>query len=317
MKKSAADSGKKRVQRASVRRAQQAGRQRAAHGAQRVAGGNRAPRKAAAPVARPSGGAMPGTGERQSAGDASISIPHGLRKAFVLGLAVFAVAALAVAAAGNWPGLAAQLTDAVKALSAPSADGAAAAAPAAAATVTPGPQRVGVVSGHRGNDSGAVCADGLTEAEVNLEVALRVASLLRAQGYAVDILDEYDPRLKGYLADVLVSIHADSCAPINELATGFKVARVLDSKIPEQEDLLVACLRSRYQRATGLRWHANTVTYDMTEYHAFYEIDARTPAAIIETGFLYLDRILLTQKPELVGQGIVDGIACFMNGEVP
>jgi N-acetylmuramoyl-L-alanine amidase len=307
MKKSAADAGRKRVQRASVQRAQQTGRRRAVHGASRVAGGSRAARKAQ-PAAAPS---------QQPPGDVSVSVPYGLRKAFVIGLAVFVLAALGAAVIGNWPGLQAQLADVVKALSSPAEAGGAAAAAVAAATQTPAAPRIGLVSGHRGNDSGAVCADGLTEAEVNLEVALRVASLLRVQGYAVDILDEYDPRLKGYLADVLVSIHADSCAPINDLATGFKVARVLDSKIPEQEDRLVACLRARYQRVTGLKWHANTVTYDMTEYHAFYEIDPRTPAAIIETGFMYMDRALLTQKPELVGQGIVDGIACFMNSEAP
>jgi N-acetylmuramoyl-L-alanine amidase len=113
-----------------------------------------------------------------------------------------------------------------------------------------------------------------------------------------------------------VSIHADSCANINDLATGFKVARVLDSRMPEQEDRLVSCLKSRYAATTGLRFHANTVTRDMTEYHAFSEVDERTPAAIIEIGFLYLDRQLLTRKPEVVAQGIVDGILCFIDDEL-
>jgi N-acetylmuramoyl-L-alanine amidase len=53
----------------------------------------------------------------------------------------------------------------------------------------------------------------------------------------------------------------------------------------------------------------------MTQYHTFYEIDPRTPGAIIETGFMLLDRELLTQQPDRVAQGIVDGIICFIEGE--
>jgi len=55
----------------------------------------------------------------------------------------------------------------------------------------------------------------------------------------------------------------------------------------------------------------------MTQYHAFYEINPDTPAAIIETGFMLDDRDLLVGQPELVAQGIVDGLVCFLNGETP
>jgi N-acetylmuramoyl-L-alanine amidase len=53
----------------------------------------------------------------------------------------------------------------------------------------------------------------------------------------------------------------------------------------------------------------------MREYHAFYEIDPTTVAAIIETGFLNLDREILTRRTELVAGGIVEGILCFANNE--
>jgi len=177
--------------------------------------------------------------------------------------------------------------------------------------------RIGIVSGHRGNDSGTVCQDGLTEAQVNFDHATRVASFLRAEGYTVDVLGEFDERLKGYRALALLSIHADSCAYINNLATGFKVARAVESAEPATEDELVSCLTARYRQATGLRFHANTVTFDMTKYHAFYEIDPATPAAIIETGFMNLDRAVLTRKPELVAQGITNGLLCFLRKERP
>ncbi len=174
--------------------------------------------------------------------------------------------------------------------------------------------RVGLVAGHLGHDSGAVCADGLTEVEVNTAIAREVARRLEALGYTVDVLEEFDERLHGYRAAALLSIHADSCEYINELATGFKVARAQADMVPEQSDRLVACLVSAYGRSTGLRFHADSITYDMTDYHAFREIAPETPAAIIETGFLYLDRDLLTRGQERVVEGIVEGLRCFLEG---
>jgi len=53
----------------------------------------------------------------------------------------------------------------------------------------------------------------------------------------------------------------------------------------------------------------------MREYHAFREIDPSTVAAIIETGFLNLDREILTRETERVAAGVVDGILCFANNE--
>ncbi|RLC70386.1 MAG: hypothetical protein DRI52_07175 [Chloroflexi bacterium] len=174
------------------------------------------------------------------------------------------------------------------------------------------PRRVGIVAGHWQYDSGAVCPDGLTEVEINLDVARRVAAFLIQAGYNVEVLTEFSPKLEGYQADALVSIHADSCN-IPE-ASGFKVARVLQSAVPTEEDHLVECLRKEYERTTGLYFHKNSITYDMQEYHAFYEIAPETPGAIIEVGFMGADRALLTKHPDLVAEGIARGIICFLEG---
>ena len=190
--------------------------------------------------------------------------------------------------------------------------------PSDVVTPTPSIPHIGIVAGHWGHDDGASCPDGLTEVEVNLDVARRVVRSLRALGYHVDLLEEYDSRLRGYLAEALVSIHADSCQQFPDaspLPTGFKVASVVDSVVPDEEQRLVTCLTERYGERTGLPFHANSITGHMTQYHTFYEIDGRTPGAIIETGFMWLDRDLLTQRPDLVAQGIVDGIICFVEEE--
>jgi N-acetylmuramoyl-L-alanine amidase len=175
--------------------------------------------------------------------------------------------------------------------------------------------RIGIVSGHWGNDSGAVCQDGLTEAEVNLEIATRVKDSLVGHGYEVDLLKEFDTRLIGYKAIALVSIHADSCEYVNDQATGFKVAAAVSSLYPEKANRLTSCLRNRYSEVTNLAYHHGSVTPDMTHYHAFEEIHHETIAAILETGFMNLDRQILTERPEVVAQGIVNGILCFVHNE--
>jgi N-acetylmuramoyl-L-alanine amidase len=171
---------------------------------------------------------------------------------------------------------------------------------------------VGIVAGHYESDSGAVCADGLQEATINLDIAARVVAILQYEGYSAELLAEFSPKLEGYQADAFISIHADSCE-VPE-ASGFKVARVSGSAIPESEDRLVNCLIQEYGQATGLRFHKDSITFDMTGYHAFREIDPLTPGAIIELGFLAADRELLTGSSYEVAQGVARGIACFLEG---
>ncbi len=175
--------------------------------------------------------------------------------------------------------------------------------------------RIGIVAGHWGNDAGSVCENGTTEQQVNLSIATLVQQKLIAQGVQVDLLQEFDPRLNGYQAAALVSIHNDSCTYVNEEAKGFKVAAAQSSHDPNLASRLTACLFDRYGRVTGLPFHAGSITNDMTGYHAFDEIDPRTTAAIIETGFLYWDYDILTQRPDLIADGVVAGIMCFVNNE--
>lgn len=180
--------------------------------------------------------------------------------------------------------------------------------------------RIGIVAGHSGYDSGAVCYDGnqnvtLTEADVNLEIAAIVQQQLTQKGFQVDLLREFDTRLNGYRALAIVSIHNDSCEYVNDEATGFKVAAALNTNDVNRANRLTACLVDRYRHATEMTFHSGSITADMREYHAFREIDPSTVAAIIETGFLNLDREILTKHTDQVAAGIVDGILCFTNNE--
>jgi N-acetylmuramoyl-L-alanine amidase len=177
--------------------------------------------------------------------------------------------------------------------------------------------RIGIVSGHweNGGDPGAVCPDGTNEHDVNLAIASLVRQKLEAQGYNIDLLQEFDPRLEGYRAALLLSIHADTCDVIDDQATGFKLAASTYSNDSNLTDRLSACLYDRYTRATGLPYRSGNITVNMTDYHAFRVIDSSTPAAIIETGFLNLDRSLLVDHADVVADGIVAGVLCFVRSE--
>ncbi len=196
------------------------------------------------------------------------------------------------------------------------------AAPAAGEMAEDRGLRIGIVAGHSGvdedtgmSDPGAVCPDGLTEREINESIAERVVRGLEAAGFQPDLLQEFDDRLVGYRALALVSIHADSCTPINDQATGYKVAAAVDTAVPDRAQRLVACLADRYGEATGLRYHPDSITRDMTGYHTFYEIHSQTPAVIIEVGFMYLDRGFLTEHPERAARGVVEGVLCYIHNE--
>ncbi len=174
--------------------------------------------------------------------------------------------------------------------------------------------RIGIVAGHWKNDAGSVCPNGLQEVNVNLTIASLVQQKLAKEGYQVDLLEEFDPRLSQYQAMAVVSIHSDSCDFISTDATGFKVAAALESAFPEKTDRLSGCLIDRYSSTTKLTYRAGN-TNDMTYYHAFSEVNTETPAVIMEVGFLNLDQQILTQQPDLISDGIVNGLLCYIRNE--
>lgn len=201
------------------------------------------------------------------------------------------------------------------------------------AFVTPLPtdvpiQRIGIIAGHSGpgpdpalagiQDPGAVCDDNndgvaeLTELEINEAVARLVVDELLLRGYEVDLLGEWDPRLEGYRASVLVSLHSNDCRNYGLGATGYNVAGAFSRGIERGlDEILVRCLINEYGAATALPRHFG-ITDDMTSYHNFNEVALDTPTAIIEMGFMFADRQYLINNRAQMARGIVDGILCFL-----
>lgn len=172
--------------------------------------------------------------------------------------------------------------------------------------------QIGLLAGHWQSDSGAVCSDGLQEVGVNLAVARQTAALLRTEGYQVEVLPEYAPKLVGFRARAFVAIHADSC--VGDLS-GFKVAHHADADPLGPAARLAAALSREYGRVTGLSPHPSTVTDDMRRYHALRKIASDTPGVIIECGFLSGDRELLEHDPDRAARGIAAGVLAFLEAE--
>lgn len=178
--------------------------------------------------------------------------------------------------------------------------------------------RIGILSGHMGpeNDPGAVCPDGLTEAEINYAVAERLLYQLAARGYEVDLLEEYDRRLRDYRATFLISIHANDCRAYTGGASGFLIAKA-DHRSSDGEDTrLVECVGNAYEEMTGLTRRYG-LTRDMEDYHVFNRIHPTTPGAIIELGFLRDDREFLVNNQDLMADAILAGVDCFLRYENP
>jgi N-acetylmuramoyl-L-alanine amidase len=188
--------------------------------------------------------------------------------------------------------------------------------PTAMPTSTPSAKpRVGILVGHWGKDGGWICADGLREVDVNLHIATLVQQELAQEGYTVDLLQENDSRLSQYQALALVAIHADSCDYISDSASGYKVAPALATLHPDKANALAACMVDRYAEITGMSFRYNEVTTDMSSYHPFDEVNSITPIVVIETGYLNLDRQILTEQPDLLAFGIYSSVVCYIRGE--
>jgi N-acetylmuramoyl-L-alanine amidase len=194
--------------------------------------------------------------------------------------------------------------------------------------VPPGPRRIGIQAGHWLTHEApaelsllhsrtGTSAAGVAEWRLNLEVAERVASALRARGFAADVLPTTVPA--GYLADAFVSLHADGSRDPNP--RGYKAAH--STRRGPYETTLVKAIVEEYGAVTGLPldWR---VTRGMTGYYAFNwrlftaTVAPHTPAAILEMGFLTspADRAVLVGRPDVVSEGIVRGIIRFLD-EVP
>ena len=176
--------------------------------------------------------------------------------------------------------------------------------------------RIGIISGHRGSDSGAICTDErgrvlLQEVDINFSVATRVVANLKAENYTVDLLDESDPRIDNYQADALVSIHANTCQDFGELVTGYIIAKPEARPDHGEDAFLRECVALNYGALVPLQRSYN-LTDNMTNYHVWRMIHPLTPGVILEMGYMLADQEILTTQHDLLAHAISNGIRCFL-----
>lgn len=156
---------------------------------------------------------------------------------------------------------------------------------------------------------------GRNEAQVTLDIAQRVATLLRAKGLTVEVLPATVPT--GYQADLFISLHADGSASTS--ARGYKVSTRWRSEVAALDALLVQSVEAGYDRVTGMPQNGS-ITRAMRGYYAYstyrgeeYRLGGETPAAILEMGFMSnaADRAMMFNKPDLLARGVVAGIDDF------
>ena len=189
-----------------------------------------------------------------------------------------------------------------------------------------GPRRVGIQAGHwRTNEAPpelwpliaqtGASAGGVTETETNLEIAEKVAAILRAKGIVVDVLPTIIPA--GYLADVFVALHSDGDETGQK--SGFKLAH--STRRTPHEDALQRFLTDEYGAATGLDYDAAGIGRNMINYYALswsrirYATSPFTPSVVLEMGFLTNrhDRDLIVNEQDLLANAIATGILKFLD----
>ncbi|TMF60400.1 MAG: hypothetical protein E6I14_10605 [Chloroflexi bacterium] len=192
--------------------------------------------------------------------------------------------------------------------------------------VPTGPRRVAIQAGHWKSDEApdelrrlipqtGAAWEGVTEVEINLDIAQRVSVILNSKGVAVDVLPVTIP--VGYVADAFVALHADSDG-VGE-NSGFKMAH--GARRGPYEDALLNDIKDSYGAATGLDYDPIHITNSMRGYFAFnwsrfqHAVAAHTPAVILEMGYVSSDddRALMLDRADLVANSIADGIMKFLN----
>ncbi len=176
-------------------------------------------------------------------------------------------------------------------------------------------QHIGLLVGHWQDNQGEVCADGLVETDVNLNIVNRAAQALMSMGYTVDIFPEYDLGLLNYQGATLIAVYSGSCAQSPAPPSGFMVASSLTVQNPDVVNRLTVCLSEAYQEHTRLPFRYEVINPDHFSYHIFRDIHPQTPAVLIEVGSLNTDRDVIVGRADSAANGITSGILCFMENQ--
>lgn len=191
-----------------------------------------------------------------------------------------------------------------------------------------GPAKVGIQVGHWKNDevpdelerlrgNTGASGGGMSEWEVNFNIATEMQKILQESGITVEILPATVP--PSYVADIFIAIHADGNEDLSK--SGYKFAGPWRD-FTGKGGKLIELLSNKYEEQTHLEFDPN-ITQNMRGYYAFswwkniHAVHPMTVSVIAETGFLTNknDQKLLINTPEIPAQAMSDAIIKYLKSE--
>ena len=178
--------------------------------------------------------------------------------------------------------------------------------------------RVAIDAGHGGVDDGC-CRDGVTEDDINMQIARRLAAKLEAMGFETVLIREDEEtrmslqdrvdKAQDADADIYVSIHQNCYGETDNEVKGIETWY---NKASEDSRRLARLIHKYAVEKTS----ANDRDVRETE-ELFVVCEASMPSCLIETGFLSnrgeREALLTESYQEKLAEGIAQGIDYYFN----
>ena len=165
-------------------------------------------------------------------------------------------------------------------------------------------------AGHGGTDPGAIAVSGYYEKNINLQIANKVAGILKQKGIKVittrpnDVFVELNDRAdiaNRYSPDLFVSIHADSSPTYSTRGFSVYIAKKASADSASAARNITNAISANGLKSLGIRKDDFRVL-----------VRTKCPAVLIETGYISnsTEASLLSQKSfqDRIAKAIADGI---------
>ncbi|MFC1672280.1 N-acetylmuramoyl-L-alanine amidase [Planctomycetota bacterium] len=178
-------------------------------------------------------------------------------------------------------------------------------------------RKIVIDAGHGGKDPGAIGRGGLTEKQINLSVALRLAKIFKRRGVETvlvrdrDVFLSLDQRVRvcnREQPDLFLSVHAN--ANRSRVVTGvqtFFIKKTMDDFLRAR-----AAIKSGRREVEGVRLKKNDGYLGLALYHTMYDMSRRESLQIGSSVQKKLSRDLYSENRGVTGAGyrVLKGAMC-------
>jgi N-acetylmuramoyl-L-alanine amidase len=170
-----------------------------------------------------------------------------------------------------------------------------------------------LIPGHGGDDPGAV-GNGMKEADINLDVTLALAPILRDSGHEVLLSRDRDTYISpNEQADMIRKLQPDAAIAIHCNAATTPEASGIEVIYADGSDMVLARhILDQLMAVTGLK--SRGLKHESATPHKRLAVlrDLRTPTCLVELGFVTnkTDAVILKQT-QLLAQGIAAALEAW------